>query len=146
VIVVALTLLLVWLYAEVALLLYVSQHIGFLSALLLTIVSGGVGYLVVRRQLMRLAHRLARELNEGPLTVDALVDMIGLLAAGLLMITPGLITDVAGSLLLVPPVRRVVGKYVFGKWSRWKFATTTRFRRPLDDDRVIDGVVEDDKE
>jgi len=43
------------------------------------------------------------------------VDGVFLLIAGALLLTPGLITDVAALLLLVPPLRRAVGR-----WSvRW---------------------------
>ena len=41
------------------------------------------------------------------------IDGIGILVAGILLITPGLLTDALGLLLFIPPVRRGLGRWVF---------------------------------
>jgi UPF0716 protein FxsA len=43
------------------------------------------------------------------------LDGLFLMAAGALFLTPGLLTDVLALLLLVPPIRRAVGRWTIGK-------------------------------
>jgi UPF0716 protein FxsA len=52
--------------------------------------------------------RLQRSLHEGAAPTREVVDGFLLLLAGALLVPPGFITDVAGLLLLLPPVRVVV--------------------------------------
>ncbi len=144
--VLSLAVLLVWLYAEVALLLYVSQHIGLLSALALTFVTGAVGFAIVRAQGWKILGRARTELDRGVLPVEHLLDGLILFGAGVMLITPGLITDVLGALLLIPFLRRLV---LWGLVRWWKRRAVTIHsasppRRGMDivhDDGVIDSIV-----
>ena len=47
--------------------------------------------------------------------VTPVIDGMGILAAGLLLITPGLLTHAIGFLLFIPPIRRALAKWLFNK-------------------------------
>ncbi|MBQ16854.1 MAG: hypothetical protein CMJ65_06990 [Planctomycetaceae bacterium] len=93
---------------------------GFLSfgtAVALVIGTGILGAALARHQGLRAWQRLHEQLGQGGLPTDALLDGVLILIAGTVLITPGLITDVFGLLLLISPLRRIVGRVVVG-WIR----------------------------
>ncbi len=104
--------LVIYLTAEGSALVFVAGRIGWLAALaLIFAVSMGGAYLV-RRQgaqaLVRIQGALAR--NESP---DAeLLDGVFIFAAGLLLFLPGFLTDLAGIVLLIPPLRKILGPWL----------------------------------
>ncbi|MFP6768381.1 MAG: FxsA family protein [Planctomycetaceae bacterium] len=88
---------------------------GFLSfwaAVGLVIGTGILGAALARHQGMRAWQHLHEQLGQGHLPTGALLDGVLILLAGTVLITPGLITDVFGLLLLVPPLRTIVGRGV----------------------------------
>lgn len=104
--------LVIYLVVEGSALVFVAGLIGWLAALaLIFLVSMGGAYLV-RRQgaqaLVRIQGALAR--NESP---DAeLLDGVFIFAAGLLLFLPGFLTDLVGIVLLVPPLRKILGPWM----------------------------------
>ncbi len=74
-----------------------------LAALLAGAIAGG---LIIRGQGLRLATELRMQMLAGRLPGDTLLNAIMRMAAGALLIVPGFLTDLAGLLLLLPPVRR----------------------------------------
>ena len=53
-------------------------------------------------------HRIRSELERGAIPAKELGDGALILAAGLLLITPGVLTDALGLSLLVPPLRNLI--------------------------------------
>jgi len=70
------------------------------------------GIAVVKREGLNGFRRIQQALAAGQEPGDAIVDSLFILAAGLLLIVPGLISDTVGLLLLVPAVRRWIRKPV----------------------------------
>ncbi len=91
---------------ESFLFLYIASLIGNYLVLVLAAVVGVIGAFVGISQARRIAARL-----KAAASADAAVEMAGLLVAGLLLITPGFLTDLAGLLLLVPALRLRVGRW-----------------------------------
>jgi UPF0716 protein FxsA len=63
-----------------------------------------------------------------------------ILVAGLLLITPGIITDLVGFSLLIPPLRRLISGRAAG-WVSQRFKMPQPHVKPqtgLDDEDVID--------
>jgi UPF0716 protein FxsA len=106
---------------ELALLLWMAQYVGWLWTLALVIVTGTVGAWLVRWQGFRILWRVREDLTAGRLPTDGLIDGVLVLAAGLLLLTPGVLTDLAGFSLLIPPCRRFV------RW-RLRRMVQSRFR------------------
>ena len=94
--------------AELALLLYVGDYLGPANTILLVIVTGVAGASLARWQGFIVMSRIHSDLAEGRIPAPRLLDGLMILVAGLLLVTPGLMTDTIGFLLLVPPVRREI--------------------------------------
>ena len=92
--------------AELWLLLLLARHTSVLTTLLVVIATGVAGTLLVKAQGWRTMRRVAEELRQGRLPTDALLDAAMIFCAGVLLLTPGLLTDVLGISLLIPYCRR----------------------------------------
>jgi UPF0716 protein FxsA len=100
---------------ELALLIKVGQSIGFWSTMGIIVVTAALGVAVMRSHGIKTMQRAQASLAEGKTPVQSVVDGTFIMFAGLLLISPGLITDLVGLMLLIPPVRRVVGNWSMGK-------------------------------
>ncbi len=90
---------------ELAVLIELHGMVGFFPTVLLVFLTGIVGATMVRRQGINTLFQIQREMANGNLPAPQLMDGVMILIAGALLVTPGLITDVSGFLLLVPVVR-----------------------------------------
>ncbi len=110
---------------ELALLLEVGSHLGTLPTLGLIAVTGVVGASLARRQGLAVVGRAQDQMARGELPAGSLADGVMILIAGALLITPGILTDAFGFLLLVPVFRDVV-----------KNVSMNRLRKAIDENRV----------
>ena len=90
---------------ELALLIRLHGVAGFLPTVLLVLLTGIAGAALVRRQGISILFKIQQEMAAGNLPAPQMMDGIMVLLAGALLVTPGLITDIAGFALLVPYVR-----------------------------------------
>ncbi len=93
---------------ELFLLVKLGTVIGIGATVLIVICTGVLGAWLARWQGLGVLRRLTEDVNEGRLPADALIDGLLILIAGAVLLTPGLITDALGFLLLVPQGRAVV--------------------------------------
>lgn len=91
---------------ELALLIRIGGLLGLGPTLLLVVGTGAAGAWLARREGLRAWLAVRDELQGGGLPGESLVHALLILAAGVVLITPGVLTDIAGILLLIPPVRR----------------------------------------
>lgn len=104
---------------ELALLIKVGQWIGFWPTMLILVGTAIGGGLVLHQQGFAALNRLLSEMREGRPPIEAAVDGAFILFAGMLLITPGLITDTCGLLLLVPPLRRGFARWLLGRMDSY---------------------------
>jgi len=143
---------------ELLLLIGVGRHIGALPTLALVVGTALTGAFIISRQSLAVVSRTLEALSQGRTPVEPVVDGLFLMVAGALMLTPGLITDVVGLALLVPPLRRLIARAVM----RWALRRTEvhietftadpggpggpgrprGWQRPADDGTVIEGEFE----
>lgn len=97
-------------WIEISLLIYVGNELGFFSALVIVLITGCVGAALARRQGIQVWGNVRRAARQGKVPSKELFDGFCILCAGLLLVTPGLLTDCTGFLLLFPPFRAVVRK------------------------------------
>ncbi len=90
---------------EIALLIKAGEMIGFWPTISLLIGAGVLGVLVIREQGITMVGRMLNAVNEGKLPFEPMLDGYARIIAGLLLIVPGFLSDVAALLLLVPPLR-----------------------------------------
>ena len=99
---------------ELYLLIRIGTWIGALPTVLIVLTTGFVGAWLARLQGFQVWSRIQTEINQGRFPGDPLLDGLLLLAAGLLLITPGVLTDVLGFALIIPasriPIRRAVAR------------------------------------
>lgn len=93
---------------ELAVLIRVHEHIGLANTIALVIVTGVAGATLARIQGWMVVQQIRRDLAGGRMPAPRLMDGVMILIAGILLITPGLITDTLGFLLLLPPVRAAI--------------------------------------
>jgi UPF0716 protein FxsA len=94
--------------AELAVLVKVAGALGVVPTVLLVVGLGIAGTALVRRQGLATLRRAHAATQAGRLPVADLFDAACLLVAGLLLMLPGLLSDVPAVGLLLPPVRRLL--------------------------------------
>ena len=107
---------------ELALLLEVSKALGLWGTLALVVFTGVLGAALARMEGFKLLFDIRNDMNMGRMPTPRLVDGMLILIAGILLITPGLLTDSVGFLLLIPVFRdylkRVVGDVIRRKINK----------------------------
>lgn len=93
---------------ELWLLMLVSERLGASTTIWMVLVTGFVGASLAKRQGLSTWLSIQRETQQGNLPAASLVDALMIFVAGLLLITPGILTDFVGFSLLVPPVRALL--------------------------------------
>jgi len=91
---------------ELWLLLRIGAWVGLLPTLALVVATGMAGAWLARREGTRCWAAVQSELAAGHVPGEQLLHALLVFAAGLLLVTPGVLTDVTGLLLLVRPTRR----------------------------------------
>lgn len=103
---------------ELYLLLRLGGLIGAGPTLAIVIVTGILGGVMARMQGFAVLRRIRDNLNAGTLPTNPLIDGLFVLAGGLLLLTPGLLTDVAGFLALLPPTRELFKRWIKRRFQR----------------------------
>ena len=93
---------------ELAVLLKVHEVFHFWPTFLLVILTGVLGLTLVKRQGIAIIQKIQQEMARGNVPAPQMIDGVMILVAGALLVTPGLITDTVGFLLLVPFVREQI--------------------------------------
>lgn len=93
---------------ELALLIRLGQLISLWPTLGLVIGTGVVGAWLARREGLRTFAAIRAELARGVMPAARMLDGLMILLAGALLVTPGIITDLIGFAMLVPPCRRLI--------------------------------------
>ena len=97
---------------ELFLLVKLGTVIGVGPTVLVVICTGVLGASLARWQGLGVLRRVSDDLAQGRLPADALIDGLLILIAGAVLLTPGLITDALGFMLLVPQGRALVRRMV----------------------------------
>lgn len=104
---------------ELAILIKIGQIWGLKNTLLLVILTGILGAILLKLQGISILRRINTELEHGIIPSDALFDGFFIFCGGLLLVTPGVTTDIIGILLLFPFTRNL-----FKNWAKRKIKRT----------------------
>ena len=112
---------------EIFLLIEIGSMFGALTAVTLVILTGFLGAFLARMQGLKTLYRIQESLREGRMPSGELLDALLIVIAGLVLLTPGFLTDSAGFLLLIPATRNFI-KY----WLRRQIELRYMSNRPED--------------
>jgi len=102
---------------ELYLLIKVGTLIGGFNTILLVILTGFAGAWLARMEGMNTMLKVRTNLQQGLMPAEDLMDALIILIAGLVLITPGLMTDVFGLLLLWPVTRKRFKRFLRKKFD-----------------------------
>lgn len=104
---------------ELALLIKLGGAVGLWPTVFVVIATGALGAALAKSQGTRTVWTIRREMSEGKPPGESLVNGLLILVGGVVLLTPGLLTDVLGFCLLVPATR---------KWFRTRLLEKLRRR------------------
>lgn len=97
---------------ELALLIQVGQWIGLVPTVALVLATGAAGAALARREGLRTVQRIQSEVAAARVPGDALLDGAAILVGGAFLLTPGVLTDLVGLSLLLPPTRGLLKRRI----------------------------------
>ena len=97
---------------ELALLIKIGRTIDIGPTVALVVLTGVIGAALAKHQGLRTLARIQEHLARGTIPAKEMVDGLLILIAGAVLITPGVITDAFGFVLLIPPTRALVRRAV----------------------------------
>lgn len=109
--------------AEIAVLIKVGGQIGVLPTICLILLTAILGVVMLRHQGLQTFMQAQDAMARNQLPVDSAIHGAFLMLAGLFLLTPGFITDALGFLLLIPPLRLFIARYL---WILIKRSGTVR--------------------
>jgi UPF0716 protein FxsA len=95
---------------ELALLIKMGEWIGFWPTVAIILATALAGSYLAKREGLSVWRQFNDRLNTGGLPGTELLDGVIILVAGALLITPGVLTDFAGFIGLLPPTRALIRK------------------------------------
>ena len=143
---------------EIGAFIAIGGQIGIFPTLAGILVTAIIGTYLLRRQGLGLLAEAQAESEAGRIPARAMGDGVMLLVAGILLLTPGFVTDAIGFLLFVPPVRAAIRKFVASRvtvvaanhagfdpssFQQSGFGAEQRRRPPEGDGPVIDLDADD---
>ena len=123
---------------ELWILLWIKDQTSWAVTVLLVLLTGMLGATLARWQGWKTVERIQRELAAGQMPAAAMVDGLLILVAGVVLITPGMLTDAFGFALLVPAFRKAVRAYLRRRFSH-RFVIQTKTGETVWDHPGPDG-------
>jgi len=100
---------------ELALLLKINTYIGLGYTLMIVLVTGVVGAYLAKSEGRGIIRNIKYEMSQGRMPGDELVNGLCVLIGGAFLLTPGLITDFTGFILVIPFTRAIIKRFVKGR-------------------------------
>jgi UPF0716 protein FxsA len=102
--------------AELYILIEIGGHIGGFNTVLLVVMTAMLGALLARLQGLRTLRQIQLSLSQGQIPAEELIDGVLILLGGILLVTPGVLTDLFALVLLFSATRTP-----FKRWLRRRF-------------------------
>ena len=112
---------------EIYILIQIGSFFGVFTSIALVVFTGFLGAYLARIQGLQTLFRIQESLREGRMPSGELLNALLIGIAGLVLLTPGFLTDTIGFVLLIPSTRNVI-KY----WLQSKIKTQHMPERPED--------------
>ncbi|MFO7816040.1 MAG: FxsA family protein [Halanaerobiales bacterium] len=116
---------------ELALLIEIGSYIGVLPTIFLVAITGIVGVTLARKQGLIVVTKIRRKLSRGEIPTSDLIEGLLILIGGVTLLTPGVLTDITGFLLILPFTRPLFAKLASSMFKKYvdkdQFKTTDNF-------------------
>ena len=103
---------------ELYLLIRVGQYLGAFTTVMIVIFTGIFGAFLAKMEGLRVLYGVQRDLQEGKMPTSQLLDGLLILIGAVLLITPGLLTDVVGFILVIPSTRALLKVWLKNKLQK----------------------------
>ena len=127
---------------ELYLLIMLGARIGPMPTIGLIVLTGVIGATLARQQGLSTLAKIQSELTQGRAPTQELVEGAMIVVGGLVLLTPGILTDIFGFAMMVPGFRRSLAKQFKVRMPRG-FTTSTGFKAGSSDSRKRDDDVID---
>ncbi len=106
---------------EIYLLIKLGSFLGALNTVIIVILTGIIGAYLAKLEGLHTMTKVREALNRGEMPAEGMLDALLILVAGIVLLTPGFLTDIAGLVILIPQTR-----VLFKRWLRKKFDAWTQ--------------------
>ena len=117
---------------ELAILIKIGQYAGVAYTIGIVLLTGIAGAYLAKMQGLITLRRIQEDINQGKMPADKLFDGVLILCSGILLLTPGLLTDIIGFMGLIPLTRNLLKRWIKAKVediiSQGKVVTITSFK------------------
>jgi UPF0716 protein FxsA len=101
---------------ELYILIKIGSYLGAFLTIALIIFTALLGLLLARFEGLRTWHQIRQSLSQGIVPAEEMLDSVLIFVGGVLFVIPGVITDLAALVLLIPFTRTI-----FKRWLRRRF-------------------------
>ncbi len=102
---------------EISLFIEVGEHIGVWPTIGLTFLTAALGAFLVRSQGLQTLLTAQERMQQGEMPTQQFVEGILLVLSGVLLFTPGFMTDTFGIVLLIPYSRHFIAKHILARMA-----------------------------
>ena len=103
---------------ELYILLMLADLIGPHITILIIIITGVTGGILTKAQGLNTIKKIKTQLAAGDIPTDELLNGLLILSGGLLLLTPGILTDLTGFTLLIPVTRTPIRNFLKKKFKK----------------------------
>ena len=126
--------------AELYLLIHVGSYFGAAPTIALCLFTAALGAVLLRQQGLETMARVQFKLQQGEMPATDMIAGLILLVSGVLLLTPGLLTDIVGFICLLPQFREYIASGLLSQVLQ-KHAQQTRQGHV-----IVEGEFWEDKE
>lgn len=98
--------------SEIYILITIGGQIGILPSIALVILTGIIGASLARSQGLQTLGRIRDSFQQGLVPGEELLNALLIAIAGIILLTPGFLTDAAGLFLLIPATRTLCREWL----------------------------------
>ena len=113
---------------ELYFLIRIGEAVGALNTVLFVIATALLGAYLARLEGLRTLRQIQLNLSQGILPAEQLVDGLLIFAGGVLLVTPGVLTDFVALLFLIPFTRTYIKRWLRRKFDRMVGSGNAPFR------------------
>lgn len=97
---------------ELYLLIRVGQYLGALTTIMIVVFTGIFGAYLARLEGLRVLYSVQKDINAGKMPTEGLLDGLLILVGAVLLVTPGILTDIIGFILVIPSTRILLKEWL----------------------------------